>query len=30
MSSVAEKNRIIPAIDKLDNKLVSDTDDKPL
>ena len=30
MSSVAENNRIIPAIDKLDNSLVSVTDDKPL
>ena len=30
MSSVAENNRIIPAIDKLDNYLVSVTDDKPL
>ena len=30
MSSVAENNRIIPTIDKLDNKLVSVTDDKPL
>ena len=30
MSSVAENNRIIPAIDKLDNQLVSVTDDKPL
>ena len=30
MSSVAENNRITPAIDKLDNKRVSVTDDKPL
>ena len=30
MSSVAENNRIPPAIDKLDNKLVSVTDDNPL
>ena len=30
MSTVTENNRIIPAIDKLDNQLVSVTDDKPL
>ena len=30
MLSVAENNRLIPAIDKLDNWLVSVTDDKPL
>ena len=29
MSSVAENNRIIPAIDKLDNQIVSVTDDNP-
>ena len=30
MSSVAKNNRLIPAIDKLDNSVVSVTDDKPL